>query len=286
MTHEPWEAQAAAYALGALDGEELIEFERHLASGCAECQAAIRALEGTLAGLAEQAPPVAPPARVKEDLLRRVAVQRAWQAGTVAKGGRAGETADTSPRDVGPRDRGRELRRAWLRWSVGAAAAMIVGGFLAGGYVALRYELRLGEMAREASALRDQLRREAQTLQVRTAAYRQIVDLLQDPATRVVTLQATGPIPAARGRVVWLEKAGGRLVVSNLPPTAEGKAYEAWTISGGKPSPAGVFQVDASGAAVHELPAGAGAVDVFAITIEPAQGVPSPTGPIVLASAK
>jgi anti-sigma-K factor RskA len=36
---------------------------------------------------------------------------------------------------------------------------------------------------------------------------------------------------------------------------------------------------------VEPVPGG-GAVDVFAVTVEPAGGMPAPTGPIVLASAK
>jgi len=286
MNHDPWTTHAAAYALGALDGADLVEFEVHLASGCPECRTAIRTWEDMLAGLARGEEPVAPPDSVKEGLLRRIAVERAWRAGAGARGAEPSAVHEDEPRIIAARNRARELRMTWLRRSVGAAAAMIVGAFLASGYVAFRYEVRLGQMARETAALRDQLRREAQTLQVQAAAYRQIVDLLKDPATRVVVLLGTGPSPSARGRVVWQEQAGGRLVVSNLPPAPEGKAYEAWTIAGGKPSPAGVFQVDASGAAVHQLPAGAGPVDVFAITLEPAQGVPQPTGPIVLASAK
>ena len=76
------------------------------------------------------------------------------------------------------------------------------------------------------------------------------------------------------------------MLITKLPPAPAGKAYEMWTIAGGTPTAAGVFQVDASGQAIHRVPPGAGPVDVFAVTLEPESGVPAPTGPIVLASAK
>jgi hypothetical protein len=147
--------------------------------------------------------------------------------------------------------------------------------FFTGMFVAARYEARLGQLAREASALRHRL-----------AATENMVALLRDPSTRVIALRGTGPSPDAIGRLVWNPAAGGQLLVSNLPPAPAGKAYELWTISGGQPSPAGVFQVDASGLASHAVAPSGRPVDVFAVTLEPAAGVAAPTGPIVLASAQ
>src|SRR5207245_260328 len=42
MNHESFDTLAAAYALGALDGEELVEFEAHLAQECARCAVTLR----------------------------------------------------------------------------------------------------------------------------------------------------------------------------------------------------------------------------------------------------
>ena len=114
-----------------------------------------------------------------------------------------------------------------------------------------------------------------------------MAELLRDPETRVVSLGGLAPAPTASGRVVWNEKAGGRLYVTGLPPAPSGKTYELWTIAGAEPRPAGTFDVDASGRASHPVPpAGEGPVKVFAVTVEPAGGTPAPTGPMVLASAK
>ena len=53
MSHEPFDTLAATYAVGALDGDERAEFERHLAGGCAACEATLRGSAEALAGLAQ-----------------------------------------------------------------------------------------------------------------------------------------------------------------------------------------------------------------------------------------
>jgi anti-sigma-K factor RskA len=134
--------------------------------------------------------------------------------------------------------------------------------------VSSRYEARLERLARDATSSA------------------QLAALLREPGTRLVTLQGTGPAPQAHGRVVWHDVAGGQLVVDGLPRVPDGKAYELWTFRSGTPRPAGVFHVDEAGHAAVGVAAAGGAVEGFAITVEPAGGVPAPTGPIVLASAR
>src|SRR2546425_651312 len=99
MNHEPFDTLAAAYALGALDGEELVEFEAHLAQECARCAVTLRESYEALAALARSAPPAVPPPEVKQALLSRIAA--------------VAPTA--SPR--------RERGRGSLPWVAGAAAA-------------------------------------------------------------------------------------------------------------------------------------------------------------------
>jgi anti-sigma-K factor RskA len=110
--------------------------------------------------------------------------------------------------------------------------------------------------------------------------------LLQDPDTRIVSLDGLPPSPEARARMLWNPRTGGLLVTAALPPVPEGKVYELWAIAAGKPVPAGLFGVDPSGRATVPvgLLAGVDQVDVFAVTLEPAGGVPAPTGPMYLAS--
>src|SRR3989442_1619963 len=177
-------------------------------------------------------------------------------------------------------------RRRWLAWAAATAVAAAAAAGFTGTWVAVRYEAQLGRMAREMAALKERTARNETALQEQVALYRGAVELLRDPATRVVELRGQGPAARASGRMVWTPAGGGHLFVAGLPPAPAGKTYELWTIAGQTPRPAGLFGVDAAGRGAHRVPTGAvgGAVQVFAVTLEPEGGTPAPTGPIVLAS--
>ena len=70
----------------------------------------------------------------------------------------------------------------------------------------------------------------------------------------------------------------------DLPALPSGKTYELWYIAGGKPVAAGTFSVDPRGGGsvkVEHVPDVA-SIQAWAVTIEPAGGVPQPTGAMVL----
>lgn len=259
MMHEELESLATIYAVGALDGVALAEFEAHLAARCARCEAAVRDHAETLAALAVADVRRIPPPETRALLLRRL-------------------EATAPPRA--------DTRRAWLRWAVATAVAMIVAAAVTGMYVAARYEAGIGHMARDTAAMRERLRASEAMLHEQVARYAGIAELLRDPATRVVGLHGLGASSGAIGRVVWNQGTGGLVFVGNLPAAPPGKTYEMWTIAGGTPRPAGTFDVDATGTAAHRVaaPAGGPPVEVFAVTLESAGGVQAPSGPMVLAS--
>ncbi len=148
-------------------------------------------------------------------------------------------------------------------------AAIVVGWS-----VSSTYEKRLDALARDADQLKAELR-----------SQQSVVAILRDPATQVVALGGLPPAPDARARVVWHEKAGGLFAATGLPAPPVGKAYQLWAIAGSNaPVSAGVFSVDASGAAsltVRPLP-GVSTVSAFAVTLEPAGGLPAPSGEMYL----
>lgn len=184
-----------------------------------------------------------------------------------------GDQGRAAEREGGPADPS-ALRRAWLRWSIGAGAAMLVGGFVAGGFVAARYEARLGRMAREAAELRAQVRQ-------REAA-EELLRLLGDPETRVVAVEGVGPARGAHGRLVWSDAAGGRLVLAGLPSLPSDRIYQAWVIREGRPRGAGSFRADRAGRAVHALPPVGGPAQAVSVTLEWVTGTHAPAGPVVL----
>ena len=136
MTHEPFDTLAPIYAVGALDGDDLVRFEAHLRAGCEVCESYLRDTAETFMELGRDEPPAIPPAHVRDTLLRRV-------------------EASARPRPA---------RRRWVRWAVGTAAAAVAAAVFTSGMVAARYEARLGHMAREIAQAREALRREQATL--------------------------------------------------------------------------------------------------------------------------
>ena len=72
MNHDPFDTLAAVYAVGALDGDDLVQFEAHLAGGCDRCRTTLRESHEALARVAQAEPRAIPPAEVKDALLRRI----------------------------------------------------------------------------------------------------------------------------------------------------------------------------------------------------------------------
>jgi hypothetical protein len=138
-------------------------------------------------------------------------------------------------------------------------------------------ETRLADAARERDRLAGELAAREATLADLTGR-----------ATRTVALAGTGPAPQASARA-WLDPESRRLVlvVYDLPPPPRGQSYQLWVIAGGEPVSAGVFEIDRAGRTRYETtsqPPLAGPVTI-AVTLEPAGGVPKPSGPMVLAGS-
>lgn len=173
--------------------------------------------------------------------------------------------------------------RRWLAWAA-AAAAVIAGSAFTGAFVATRYEARLGQMARETARIRTQITASEALLREQLGRYRDAVELLRDPATRVLELAGAGP----RGRMIWHERRGGYLVAADLPPPPPGTTYALWTVSGTVSRPAGALAVDANGRVSHPVEAApeGETVTAFTVTLEPdGSAAATPEGPVVLAWA-
>jgi anti-sigma-K factor RskA len=254
MNHEEIRDLAALYALGGLDGEDRARFEALLRSGDSDARAALADFESTLVDLAAQSVEVPPPS-VKTALMARIAA----------------EAHEEPPSRVVP------LRPRRALWPAVWAAVMAAGiaAIAVGLSVSARYEKRLETLTRETAALKADINRE-----------QQIIAMLRDPATEIVALSGLEPAPSAKARMMWNEQSGGLLVAAGLPPTPAGKTYQLWAIVGKNPPvPAGIFTVDAKGTGSLRVSplSGIRRVDVFAVTLEPAGGLPAPSGPMYLA---
>jgi anti-sigma-K factor RskA len=258
MNHDEVAELAAAYALGALDGEERARFEALLAAGDADARAALRDFESTVATLAAETAESPPPA-LKSLLMARIDSEERSR-GNVTR-------VLSMPRSAPPR------RSLWTVVAVSAIAAG-VAAIAVGLAVSTVYDRRIGQLAQEQAQLKEELARQES-----------LVTIFQDPATQVAALSGLAPAPQAKARILWHATAGGLLVAQGLPPAPAGKAYELWAITGtGAPVPAGVFAVDARGVgSLRVAPLRSGAPpDTFAVTLEPAGGVTAPTGSMYL----
>jgi anti-sigma-K factor RskA len=130
--HENWLEQGEVYALGALDGQELKEFEAHLASGCAICEAYLRETRETLMLLHQSLAPMSPSPSVKTRVFGHIAGEK---LGPLPVKGRPG----------------------WPRWQVitGTLAAGAIGAVLTGTLITQRYEPRHTVYTAVVNLLRD-----------------------------------------------------------------------------------------------------------------------------------
>lgn len=272
-----------AYVAGALDAEERGEIERVLEE-CAPCRAELFAWQETARALAESAPPVAPPPALREELLRRVegAAPRAFPA----PGGAAPEAPASRVVTVHP-GAGRGLGFA-IAASILFAIALGAFAWALGERGRLRTDLAQAEgQAEELAARVAAADGELQRTRAELASSTQMLAMIAaSPPERELRLAGMGPATQGSGRLFrHPERPGAMFVAGNLPRLPDDRTYQLWTIAGGTPRSAGTFEVDAEGNGmlmVAEAPDAP--IDAWAVTIEPAGGMPQPTGEMVLLS--
>ncbi len=148
----------------------------------------------------------------------------------------------------------------------------------------------LGNQNQQLNQLLDSDKGEIARLSVSSARANEVLEALSSAAATRVTLTEGKGQPAPTGRASYLAAKGALVFVgSNLRPVPAGKTYELWVIpaDGKPPIPAGLFRPDEHGSASVVLPAMPEGIPAkaFGVTIEDAEGSPTPTMPIVLAGA-
>jgi anti-sigma-K factor RskA len=161
--------------------------------------------------------------------------------------------------------------RSLSPWFPYALAACLAGLALVQGVALL--DLRTGEVELQA-----QLERATANL----ASLRESNALM---SLRVIALEAKDPAyAAARVLVAWdRNQHRGTVALANLPAPPAGRDYQLWVLDPTAPSPlsAGVLAVSRT----FDSPPVATKNPGFAISLEPAGGSPTPTGPILFAVA-
>lgn len=260
--HEEIRELLAGYALGAADADEAARVERHLEGGCPSCEAELRGWTAFVARLPEAEEAVEPSESTRARVLAAI--------GDEPAGVRA------------------SAERRSRRWPLALAASLLVGLGLLG-------LLRQGQLAGEIAALRaarDDARQRLALAEGELAASRSelarlrlAVSVAGSPLASTVRLAGLEAAPEAAGRTL-VDPADGRAAffAGGLAPAPEGRTYQLWLVVDGKPRSAGTFDVDDAGRAlvVVESVAPPESIDNWAVTIEPAGGVPQPTGEMVL----
>ena len=243
------------YALGALDAAERPGLEEHLDRNCPACRAGVSGARQLAAMLALAAPPVEPPARLRARVVASVAPAPARPTGL-----------------------------NWLAHAWATVALAMLAAVLWQAYADRKLEAEISALNRRIG--------EAKTVNAELAARNRLLGdalaLINLPDARQLVFGQPRREPP-RGRI-WIEHDRGVvLLASQLPPAPAGKAYEMWLIpkaAGSTPIPAGVFNADSQGLAMHVWGqrVDVAAVKTIAVTLEAEGGVPAPTGAILIAA--
>ena len=173
-----------------------------------------------------------------------------------------------------------------VRWWLATAAALALAAGLSMHAAQLRsriagLETELRDTRTRADAARQQMA-DAQ----RTAAGAQAaVAILTAPDVARVDLAGQPVSPNASARAFWSRSRGLVFNASNLPPLPPGRTYQLWVVTDQAPISAGLLTPDGRGSfsETFNTPPDIRPPVAVAVTIEPAGGVPAPTGERYLA---
>lgn len=267
-----------ANALGALDEADARALSKHLAT-CEECRAEAQAWNGVAAALAYTSAPADPPAELRALILDRVCSEARPETANdsnlnVRSESNLSVRSEKSSSNVLPfAEPASRVRSSFNRWGAIAASIIIAALIIALLYLWNSNRALQAEIARINNQPRET---EEQIEQDRLARA-----LLTTPDARMVSLSGTPAAPRALAHIVYNMKTGEAMLYANgLPPAPTGKAYQLWFIKDGKPMPGKVFNPDAKGNAEmkDQVPVEARNANLFAVTLEPQQGVTAPTG--------
>ena len=248
MVHEDFKEMIPARALSALDATDARALNDHL-SECDECRMELEEWEATAAAMAVSAKPMEPSPKVRERLMNEVRKE-----------------LDAVPQVIPFRA---ATRNVWTSFgSLGAIAAVILVTALIVGVIVL---------------WRDNRARQAEF-----ARMKEFMELINTPGARVAELNGVDGGAGATAKLVYDNAGRAMLMADKLPNVPAGKAYQLWFIVGNNPPMPGktfVPEPDGKGMVKEQMPQAAMRSAVFAITVEPASGMPAPTGPIYLRSS-
>jgi anti-sigma-K factor RskA len=261
--HHELRDNAGAYVLGGLDADERAAFEAHLAA-CDQCAAEVRALRRVTDALAQAVPARTPRPELRARVLEALST---GEAGTPAVQLSKRRTASAA--------------RSWLPLAALLVLTLGIGVYAARLQTRVRdLEARLDDALVRASAA-DRVVAESSRV---AAELQSAMAVLAAPDLARIDLAGQPPAPAAGGRALWSRARGMIFTASNLPALPAGRVYQVWVVTAQAPVSAGILTPDPSGETMvyFNTPPDIPAPTAIAVTLEPAGGVPAPTGAFYL----
>jgi anti-sigma-K factor RskA len=272
MAHEYYQEMIASHSLSALDAAEERALEGHLRT-CEDCRGELDQWRLTAAALAFAGSMVEPSPHIRERILEKVKQEKAF--------------VEPPEPDVAPDTGAKTLQFTSSRKNIWISVGSL--GAIAASIAVVALIVSVFVLWRENRAVRSeimQLANQMQTTEAELARERETVALLTSSGARLTELAGTTIAQNARATIAFDQNGRALLLAKGLPAAPPGKAYQLWFIVGNQKLPGKVFTTDASGngSLKDEIPAIARRGAVFAVTLEPAQGVAAPTGQIFLVS--
>jgi len=246
--------RAAALALDAVDADEVSLVEAH-AAACADCALSLREFREVAAVLGSAVPQVDPPEALRGEVL---------------------EAARRTPRPLAAAPRrlwsgARRRLRLNPAWMVAAASLVF-------SLVAL---IRVIAMQGQVVALQH----DALTARERAARYDHVAEVLASDQLAIRPLQPSEQAMPWRGMVYMDPLSGtGMVMCHDMPPIAQGHAYQVWFVRGNERVSGGLIWPDkqGNGYTLIQVPTDLQTFDSVGVTDEPGTGSAWPTTPRVI----
>lgn len=123
-------------------------------------------------------------------------------------------------------------------------------------------------------------------LETKLAGLEEITEFMEDPNIVLVALENRNPETGPAGRVLWDKDENDALFYSlKLPVPPPGKTYQWWVVADGDTKSVGVFKSDSDGNSVvmiDSLKKYGENIEEFSLSLEPEGGAETPTGSAIL----
>ena len=249
---ERLEELIAGYVLGNLTPEEAEELNQLLTEH-PELSREVNRLQDVLELMPYALPAVEPPQHLRSTILQTIDTNRLVAPSPIT----------TARQNSFPRRR----LQSPLLWSsiLGSMAALLALAFGLDNY---------------------RLREQLTTNQAQVARQKDVIAMLQQPNTQLVSLRGMDRASAASGNIVVTPgEPKAVLILQNLPVLPKGQFYQLWSVVDDEKIPWGQFDANKQGTVFVKLPLlSSSKITALVVTVEAVPTPKSPTGPMVMTS--